>query len=429
MDGQIIWTALATLCSANGQPVDGSPVDLGKLDKDKVVLLTNDRGMSIRARSIGITTKRFSYALPIPYTGRRDLAVPDEMYRKFFSEGKLTGEEWRQMLPKEPPLIANEFLIMRPESGEYPEDYDRQQYWHVGRFDQANDVIVRIKLWSKFPVTPRNEGQAIYAEALMNPSITCVICTGPAGTGKTFMSTVYALEFCRKHEYDRTIVVPCDPDNSDKLGALPGDLDAKMDPSVRPHKNALENYLLMTRKRFAASSANNKEPEPPPPEEEETPTEEPKASADADASTKSRRGRKKTKTSSSRVNAKKPLAAQVEDEVEQLWGMWFKNVPIYFARGLSFPGRLVLYDEFQDQSRNQAKTLLTRKGECSKMIITGDVEQIHSAYLDRSNNGLVFAREILKGNPLVAQITFSSGEIVRDPLVQYIVERTSKNKS
>jgi len=150
------------------------------------------------------------------------------------------------------------------------------------------------------------------------------------------------------------------------------------------------------------------------------------ATAEGDASAKPRRGKKK-KSSTARNNAKKSLAAQVEEEVEQLWATWFKNIPVYYARGLSFPGQLVLYDEFQDQNRSQARNLLTRKGESSKMIITGDIEQIHSAYLDRDNNGLVFAREILKGNPLVAQITFISSEIVRDPLVQFIVEHTTSN--
>jgi predicted ribonuclease YlaK len=440
MDGQIILATLAALCTANNQPVDGSPVSFDKLNKKSVVLLTNDRGMAIRARTQGIDAMQFRYSVPAPYTGRRDLAVPDKLFLKFFSEGRLSNEEWQQALPNEEPLVANEFLIMRPESGVYPEGFVRGKYWHVGRFDAASREIQRLKHWLRSPVEPRNEGQVTLAEALVDPNITCVICTGPAGTGKTYMTTVFGLDACRKHRFDGVVVVPCDPENSSKLGALPGDLDAKMDPSVRPHKNALENYTMREKKRFAAACANNPSVTTTVPVgdeesdsalaslvDEQAPADISQTDDKGEATTKRpkvRATKKRNKDSSNKE--KKPLLEQVEDEVETLWKAWFRNIPVYHARGLSFPGKLVLYDEFQDQSRRQAYNLLTRKGEGSMMVITGDVEQIHSAYLDRENNGLVYARQVFKGHPLVAQITFTSGEIVRDPLVQYLVEQDGK---
>ena len=420
MDGQIILATLATLCAANGQPVDGSQVNFDKLNKKAVVLLTNDRGMAIRARTQGIVATQFRYSVPAPYTGRRDLAVPDKMFLKFFSEGRISNEEWQQAFPNAEPLVANEFLVMRPESGVYPEGFVREKYWHVGRFDAASREIQRLKHWLRSPVTPRNEGQVMLADALVDPSITCVICTGPAGTGKTYLTTVYGVDSCRMHRFDGVVVIPCDPENSGKLGALPGDLDAKMDPTVRPHKNALENYVLMAKKRFASACANI------PSVATTVPTydDEPAANHDSEDSALAAlvdeeipADIKQTEGAEGETTAKKPKAKATKKRTK---------TPVYHARGLSFPGKLVLYDEFQDQSRAQARNLLTRIGEGSKMIITGDVEQIHSAYLDRENNGLVYARQVFKGHPLVAQITFNSSEIVRDPLVQYLVEQDSK---
>ncbi len=372
MDGQIILTAMAALYRANGLAVDGTKVDLSKLDRSKVVLLTNDNGMAIRANSRGIITARFGYTPPQPYTGRRDVVVPDDLFAKFYDGTAITGEEWRQALPSEPRLIANEFLIMKPESGNYPEGFDRQQFYHIGRYNKVDDEIVQLSYWRSFWVEPKNEGQAIYAEALMDYSISCVICTGPAGSGKTFMSSIFGLESCRKHSYIGVTVVPCDVEN-DKLGALPGDLDEKMDPSVQPIKNALKNYLLQT---------------------------------------------KNYRNTGDKMSIKK----RIMEEVEQLWD-WFENIPIYHARGRDFTREIAIYDEFQDQNRSQADTLLKRIGDHGKMIITGDIEQIHSTYLDHDNNGIVYAREIVKDDPMVAQVTFTEEEVVRHPLVKLIAQR------
>lgn len=478
MDGQIILATLAALCSASGQPVDGNHVELDKLKKDTVVLLTNDRGMAIRARSQGITAMQFRYSIPTPHTGRRDLAVPDKLFLKFFSEGKLPNEEWQQAMPGEKPLVTNEYIIMRPESGSYPEAFEREKFLHVGKFNAETKKIERLKYWERAPVVPLNEGQAIFNDALADPNITCVICTGPAGTGKTYQSTVYGWDACQKHRFDGVVVVPCDPENSNRLGALPGDLDSKMDPSVRPHKNALENYFLANKGRYSSSCFNNPSVTTEDPDVRENRTDDKKAddsSATANSSSVGKKqisdeepgslalhlepqeqseeepsvatghastiggaAAKKANSKSSASNKprhskydsdhkkdkkdKKSFLSQVDEEVDDVWNAWFRNIPIYLARGLSFPSRLVLYDEFQDQSRSQAETLLTRKGIGAKMVITGDIEQIHSAYLDRDNNGLTYARQLLKGHPLVAQITFLPSEVVRDPLVRFIIE-------
>lgn len=102
---------------------------------------------------------------------------------------------------------------------------------------------------------------------------------------------------------------------------------------------------------------------------------------------------------------------------------WFSSIPIENARGRDFAYELAVYDEFQDQNVSQADTLIKRLGSDGKIIITGDIEQIHAPYLDRSNNGLVYASRLLYDNPMVAQVCFTEEEIIRHPLVRAVATR------
>ena len=98
-------------------------------------------------------------------------------------------------------------------------------------------------------------------------------------------------------------------------------------------------------------------------------------------------------------------------------------MPIKYARGRDFAFEIAIYDEFQDQNRSQADTLIKRIGHDGKVIITGDIEQVHAAYLDRDNNGLVYARNQLLDSTFVAQVSFTEDEVVRHPLVQMVAKR------
>ncbi len=117
------------------------------------------------------------------------------------------------------------------------------------------------------------------------------------------------------------------------------------------------------------------------------------------------------------------MLVKVNDRVENVWKNWFDSVPIEHARGRDFSYELAIYDEFQDQNRSQADTLIKRIGTEGKIIITGDVRQIHAPYLDENNNGLTYASDLLLNNPMVAQMHFNEDEVVRHPLVRMIAER------
>ncbi|MBR2994966.1 PhoH family protein, partial [Candidatus Saccharibacteria bacterium] len=288
---------------------------------------------------------------------------------------------------------------------DYPSDFDfncNPYFDHIGKYDAYSGAIVKLKYVKNFPIHVCNAGQAIYAEALMDPDIAAVVCVGPAGSGKTYMATVYGYSACKNGEFIGVTVVPCD--SRSKLGALPGDLDEKMDPDVQPLKNALRNYLLKedsklrkeleTLKKFGAYDKKNK-------------------SQDCDEESPER----------------KSLKVRLKSRVDLIWDNWFSNIPIESAGGRDFSYELAIYDEFQDQTVSQADTLIKRLGTDGKIIITGDIEQIHAPYIDHTSTGLTYASRQLMDSPMVAQVCFTEDEVIRHPLVKMIAIRQKKRRA
>lgn len=412
MDSQIILAALAVMALQRGFRVDGTMEPFKALGlgggcvMSNVMLLTNDNGLAIRARERGVRTSRYGYQYPEPYTGRRDIIVPKELFTEFYNSGKVSRKLFEELMPKEQKLVANEFIIMSLEDPEdYPEDFDptdNPYFLHIGRYDSNEDAIVKLKYVDDFPCRIKNAGQAIYAEAMMNPEIAAIICRGPAGSGKTYMATIYGYDACRRGQFIGVTVVPCE--SHSKIGALPGDLDEKMDPDVQPLKNALRNYLLSEDKKFAKDLENLR-----------------KFGTGKKAASKS--GGSSESDDSSGGSEKRSIKEQLKDRVELIWNNWFSSVPIENARGRDFAHELAIYDEFQDQNASQADTLIKRIGLEGKIILAGDIYQIHAPYLDENNNGLVYASRMLYNHPMVAQVCFTEDEVVRHLLVKLVAER------
>ena len=195
--GQIILTTLAVMMALKERRIDGSELrgNVSDILTDRVVLLTNDDGLAVRARERGIRTSRYGHQYQKLYTGRRDLVVPEAVYRKFMSDRLVERKMFEQEMPLEAELVANEFIVMRPAlGGEYWRSGDRTQgidTHNIGRYDIKKDAIVPLEYAENFPVAVHNPGQAMYAEALSHPEIGMVICTGKAGSGKTYMANAY----------------------------------------------------------------------------------------------------------------------------------------------------------------------------------------------------------------------------------------------
>lgn len=359
---------------------------------NQVTILTNDHLTTIRARAEGINTAPFRIQDRI-YTGRRNILVPLKLYELFInSNNGISYEEWQEYLPHEPALMANEFVCLSPITGQNSSasvtfDYT-ENYRHLGRFDAYQDRIVHLNHYKNLGLLLKNEGQAMYTEAIAHPDITVTIVTGPAGSGKTFISTIGAVEACKSNNiFLQATIVPCSIEVQRAFGFLPGDLDEKISPNIAPIKNALANYVKISNgkitKGLIAASGNEKRMDD--------------------------RG----------------LQQLIQTESDKLYEKYFKNVPVEAARGLDFSNTFVIYDEFQDQNPEQADMLLKRIGKSCKIVISGDIRQIHQRGLSKQNNGISYAKQLCTNLPMVAQIELQPCEVVRSDFVQAIVKRQS----
>ena len=381
-----------SLISFQEAPVDGWTEDQYDTIQQKptVEILTCNNLVTILARANGIETRLFEFTKRL-YTGRRDIIVPPKFYNTFLdSKDGIDHQTWQEYFPDEPELVANEFISMTPnlELADLGISPARDQYAHIGRFDQKANKIVHLTHYKNFGIRLKNEGQAMYAEAISDPDISVVFVTGSAGTGKTFLSVLGAINACALGKFLQATIVPCSIDVQRTLGFLPGDLDDKIGPNIAPIKNAIQNYIKLTNGKISKTLEN-------------------------------------TPNSCDKQRNLKDSQDTIRTESDKLYSKHFKNIPVEAARGLDFANMFVIYDEFQDQTPDQADMLLKRIAKDSKVIISGDIKQVHQHGLSKQNNGLSYAKQLCSGLPMVAQIELKDIEVVRSEFVQAIVARQS----
>ncbi len=207
------------------------------------------------------------------------------------------------------------------------------------------------------PIKSKTYGQAAYVKAINDNPI--VFGVGPAGTGKTYLAVALAVVAFKNKLVDKIILTRPAVEAGEKLGFLPGDLGAKVDPYLRPLYDALQEM-------FGLETYNK----------------------------------------------------LMEKGVIEI-------APLAYMRGRTLSGAFIILDEAQNTTGEQMKMFLTRMGEGSKIVVTGDTTQI-----DLPNNkasGLVEAVSILEGVKGIAVVNLTSKDIVRHPLVQAIVNAYEKH--
>ncbi len=202
------------------------------------------------------------------------------------------------------------------------------------------------------PVMAKTHGQKRYLQAMQRHDL--VFCAGPAGTGKTFLAVALAVSMLRKNLIRRMVLVRPAVEAGEKLGFLPGDLQAKVNPYLRPLLDALHDMMSFEQiRRFMAN-----------------------------------------------------------DIIEL--------APLAYMRGRTLNASIVLLDEAQNTTPSQMLMFLTRLGEGSKMIVTGDPSQVDLE--PGQTSGLIDARKKLSGIHQIAFIELDKSDIVRHRLVQTIVQ-------
>ena len=221
----------------------------------------------------------------------------------------------------------------------------------LGVYDAKTDQIKRIENKSCYGIRPRNAEQSFALSALLDRDIPLVTLSGKAGTGKTLLALAASLETKR---YYRQIFLarPIVPLSNKDIGYLPGDINSKLDPYMQP----LYDNLTVIHNQFSGKSGSSRRIE--------------------------------------------ELLSEEKIIV----------TPLSYIRGRSIVKVFFIVDEAQNLTPHEVKTIITRAGEGTKLIFTGDVYQIDHPYLDSQSNGLSYLIEKMKGQKLYAHINLEKGE-------------------
>jgi PhoH-like ATPase len=221
----------------------------------------------------------------------------------------------------------------------------------LASYSPNKDVIERVKKVTAFGVNPRNAEQAFALDAIMNPDIKLVSIQGVAGTGKTLLSLAGALEQ-RRNFHQIYLARPIVPLSNKDIGYLPGDIKSKLNPYMEP---------LWDNLKYIKNLFNEKDKE------------------------------------------YKQINEMVEHEKLVV-------CPLAYIRGRSLSNVFFIVDEAQNLTPHEVKTVISRAGENTKIIFTGDIYQIDTPYLDTQSNGLSYLIDKLKDQALYAHITLERGE-------------------
>jgi PhoH-like ATPase len=257
-------------------------------------------------------------------------------------------------LPLEPNgFFANQYLLLR--------DRENPSHTALGRYDGPNKRVSQIKklregVWG---IRPRNKEQHYALDLLLNDDIKLVTLVGKAGTGKTLLAIAAGLQKCVEEAVYQKLLVsrPIFPLGKD-IGFLPGDIEEKLNPWMQPIYDNIELLL-------GFSKAEKKE-------------------------------------------------GRSHQELIDLG--YIEIEPLTYIRGRSIPNQFMIVDEAQNLTPHEVKTIITRVGENTKIVLTGDPYQIDNPYVDSANNGLTTVVERFKGEAIAGHVSLVKGE--RSPLAE-----------
>ena len=306
----------------------------------KVVLVTKDVNLRIKAKAIGVVAEDYQTGKVTLKEITSDSAqtidgVESDIIREIFikstiAENGLLGKKKK----------TNSYYILKNGKNS-----------SLCYYNHLNDEVERIEKEYVYGIKPKNAEQAFAFHALLNPHVKLVALQGVAGTGKTLLALASALEQAKS--YNQIILArPIVPLSNKDIGFLPGDANDKIGPYMEP----LWDNLKFIKSQFGPNEKKLKQ------------------------------------------------IVEMEESGSML------ITPLAFIRGRSLSNIIFIIDEAQNLTPHEVKTIITRAGENTKIIFTGDVQQIDTPYLDENSNGLAYLVDKLSGQPLFCHVKLEKGE-------------------
>lgn len=221
----------------------------------------------------------------------------------------------------------------------------------LATFDPFSQTIKRVDKSPAYGIMPRNSEQTFALNALLNDQVKLVTISGKAGTGKTLLALAAALE-SRRHYRQIYMARPVVPLSNKDIGYLPGDINSKLDPYMQP----LHDNLGVIQNQFTEADSKHQK-----------------------------------------------IRALLDEQKLVI-------AALSYIRGRSLVKICFIVDEAQNLTPHEVKTIITRAGEGTKIIFTGDIFQIDHPYLDSHSNGLSYLIEKMQGQKIYAHVTLERGE-------------------
>ncbi len=318
----------------------------------QAVLITKDSNLRIRADALGLVAENFQEE-PVGHV--------EELYsgvRELLVDAAEIDRFYREGVldppVEEPPFRPNEYVHLK--------DAHSTSHTALAKYRAADGALVPL---IKFPkegvwgIRPRNKEQAFALDLLLNDEVKLVTIVGKAGTGKTLLAIAAGLQKTMEEAVYHKVLVsrPIFPLGRD-IGYLPGDVEEKLNPWMQPIYDNVEFLMGLSR-------ADKK-------------------------------------------------AGRSYHELIDLGIMEIE--PLTYIRGRSIPQQYIIVDEAQNLTPHEVKTIVTRVGDDTKIVLTGDPYQIDNPYVDSTNNGLVHVVNRFMDEALAGHVTLTKGE--RSPLAE-----------
>ena len=308
----------------------------------EVCLVTKDVNLRMKAKAIGLMAQDYKndhvQDIQQLYTGTRiaEDVTPELISLMYTPPYEFPSGELKFDLPLQP----NEYLILRGEKKSA-----------LAVYDDELSLIKHVDKVPAFGITPRNAEQTYALDAVLNDKIRLVSLTGKAGTGKTLLALAGALK--RKKSYRQILMArPIVALSNKDIGFLPGDIQSKLDPYMKP---LFDNLGVI-------------------------------------------------EDAQGQGDLKRSGVAKLLEEKKLV------IEPLSYIRGRSLVNTFFIVDEAQNLTPHEVKTIITRAGEGTKIVFTGDIFQIDHPYLDSHSTGLSYLIERMKGQRLYAHVNLTKGE-------------------